>query len=77
MTYLAPGAVIYPSATRGLFAFDPESGRRLAVWKPTPGDGEWAMTNARATLARGGSALYLTDISGNVRKIDVRIHQLD
>jgi outer membrane protein assembly factor BamB len=77
VTYLAPGAVIYPSATHGLFAFDPESGRTLAVWKPTPADGEWAITNARATLARGGSALYLTDTSGNVRKIDVRIQQLD
>jgi outer membrane protein assembly factor BamB len=77
VTYLAPGVVIYPSATRGLLAFDPENGRTLAVWKPTPTDGGWAATNARATLARGGSALYLTDTSGNVRKIDVRIQQLD
>jgi outer membrane protein assembly factor BamB len=77
VTYLAPGAIIYPSATQGLFAFDPGSGRTLAVWKPTSADGEWALTNARATLARGGSALYLTDTSGNVRKLDVRIQQLD
>jgi len=77
LTYLAAGAVIYPSATRGLFAFDPENGRTLAVWKPAGTEGEWATTNARATLARGGSAVYLTDMSGNLRKIDVRVQPLD
>jgi hypothetical protein len=57
---------------------DLESGRTLSVWKPTPAEGEWTPTNARATLAHGtSSAIYLTDTSGNVRKLDVRIQQLD
>jgi outer membrane protein assembly factor BamB len=77
LTYLAPGAVLYPSATQGLFAFDPENGRTLATWKPRPAEGEWAATNARATLARGGSAIYLTDSTGTLRKIEAQVHQLD
>jgi len=77
LTYLAPGALIYPSATQGLFAFDPQKGRTLSVWKPTPADGDWAMTNARATLARDGSAIYLTDVAGNLRKIETRVQRFD
>ena len=73
LTYLAPGAVLYPSATEGLYVFDLESGRTLSVWKPTRPDGDWAKTAARATLARGGSAIYLTDSSGNLRKIEARL----
>jgi outer membrane protein assembly factor BamB len=69
--------VIYPSATRGLLAFDPETGRTLAEWKPGAADGAWAKTNSRATLARGGSAVYLTDLGGNLRKIETQIQQLD
>jgi outer membrane protein assembly factor BamB len=77
LTYLAPGVVIYPSATQGLLAFDPENGRTLAAWKPEPADGVWEASNGRATVARSGSAVYLTDTSGNLRKLEVRVHQLD
>jgi outer membrane protein assembly factor BamB len=77
LTYLASGAFLYPSATEGLFAFDPEQGRTLADWKPTAADGEWAKTNGRATLARDGSAVYLTDEAGNLRKIEARVHLFD
>jgi outer membrane protein assembly factor BamB len=77
LTYLPPGALIYPSATQGLLAFDPEKGRTLAVWKPTPEEGDWAKTNARATLARDGSAVYLTDEAGNLRKIEARVRLFD
>jgi outer membrane protein assembly factor BamB len=77
LTYLATGALIYPSATQGLFAFDPQKGRTLAVWKPTLADGDWAVTNARATLARDGSAIYLTDVAGNLRKIETRVQRFD
>ena len=77
MTYLAPGAVIYPSATEGLLAFDPESGRVLAKWRPKPAEGEWAMTNGHATVAQGGSAVYLTDANGNLRKVETQVRQLD
>lgn len=77
LTYLSPGAVLYPSATQGLFAFDPATGRQLAVWKPKSAEGAWATTGARPTVARGGSAVYLTDVSGNVRKIEARVQQLD
>jgi outer membrane protein assembly factor BamB len=77
VSYLAPGALIYPSAAEGLLALDPENGRTLAVWKPGPGEGEWAKTNARATLARDGSSFYLTDVSGNLRKIEARVERPD
>jgi outer membrane protein assembly factor BamB len=77
LTYLAPGAFIYPSAAQGLLAFDAEKGRTLAVWKPTPADGDWAKTNARATFARDGSAIYLTDEAGNLRKIEARVQLAD
>jgi outer membrane protein assembly factor BamB len=77
LTYLAPGALLYPSARQGLLAFDLEKGRTLAVWKPAPADGDWAKTNARATLARDGSAVYLTDAAGNLRKIEARVQRFD
>jgi outer membrane protein assembly factor BamB len=77
LTSLPPGALLYPSATQGLLAFDPEKGRTLAVWKPTPEEGDWAKTNARATLARDGSAVYLTDEAGNLRKIEARVRLFD
>ncbi len=73
LTYLEPGALVYPSATQGLITFEPERGRTVGVWKPTPEEGAWSMTNARATVARGGSAIYLTDVSGNLRKLEARI----
>jgi len=77
LTYVAPGVVIYPSANQGLLAFDPETGRTLATWKPGAAEGAWARTNSRATLAHGGSAVYLTDLGGNLRKIQTQVQQLD
>jgi len=77
LTYLAPGAVIYPSATQGLLALDLETGQTLAAWKPRTAEGAWARTNSRATLAPGGSAVYLTDLAGNLRKIEAQVQQLD
>jgi outer membrane protein assembly factor BamB len=73
LTYVAPGAVIYPAATEGLLAFDAETGRMLTAWKPAPAEGSWKTTNARATLSRSGSAVFLTDVAGNVRKIEARV----
>jgi outer membrane protein assembly factor BamB len=77
LTYLAPGVVIYPSATQGLLAFDPETGRTLSMWKPGAAEGTWARTNSRATLAPGGSSVFLTDLAGNLRKIETQVQQLD
>jgi len=73
LTYVAPGVLLYPSATEGLLAFEPEKGTPVGAWKPTGVDAEWRMTNARATVARGGSAIYLTDVAGNLRKVEVRV----
>jgi outer membrane protein assembly factor BamB len=73
LTYVAPGVLVYPSATQGLLAFEPEKGRPIGAWKPTSAEADWHMTNARATVARDGSAIYLTDVAGNLRKIEVRV----
>ncbi len=75
LTYPAPGALIHPSATEGLLAFEPETGRTLGSGKPSSPEGEWRRSNARVSVARDGSAVYLTDVSGNLRKVEVRIQE--
>ena len=73
VTYVEPGALLYPSATGGLLAFEPEGGRLLASWKPTQAEGAWKKTQARATLAAGGGSIFLTDSDGSLRKIAMQI----
>jgi len=43
--------VIYPSAKNGLFVFDPNDGKVLMHWKPSPEQGEWKITLGDVTVS--------------------------
>jgi outer membrane protein assembly factor BamB len=55
----------YASLDNGLFAFDIKSGTKLTHWLPT----NWNETYASVTIK--GNSLYLGDLFGEIRKINI------
>lgn len=59
--------VLYPSITNGLYVLDPDSGKVLVNWKPSPEQGEWKKIHADVTVA--GEYWIISDHEGSVRAL--------
>lgn len=59
--------VLYPSISNGLYVLDPDTGKVLVNWKPSPEQGEWKKIHADVTVA--GDFWVISDHEGSIRAL--------